>query len=82
MESRSRSCLVRTPQDSIPRWLATQKLTYHSSLSSSSMTRLLEPLSRDPSAVLFWAGFDGQPVVDWNDHHGKWCSSVVAHLRE
>src|SRR5436309_2197381 len=41
-----------------------------------------EPLSRDPSTALFRAGFDGQPVVDWNDHHGKWCSSVVAHLRE
>ncbi len=29
---------------------------------------------------LFRAGFDRQPVVDWNDHYRKWCSSVVTDL--
>src|SRR6267154_2547433 len=36
----------------------------------------------DPATALFRAGSDGYPVVDWDDHYRKWCSSVVAHLRK
>ena len=32
--------------------------------------------------ALFRPGFEGQPVVDWNNHHAERCSCVVAHLRE